>query len=240
MSASIPQSEHDRTVAHVNKDHAEDLSLYLRHFNGLSIKDAADAELVSLDLDRMLIRAGPSRALHKVSYSPPLTDWADRRAVLVDMSRTARDASSGGAPPPDPDLSHADPASLIRAPTLVPDAPVYGLVIFLFASAAACHLGYVEPGTSLWSSPLLAAFPAGPAGFVRTIRAVVGLILAVHLAEVAFMVTRLRKYRMPLLSSAGLFWTFSILIDGVFGFMRFNKMIKEKRLEAASKAGKKN
>ncbi|TLD25304.1 hypothetical protein PspLS_05990 [Pyricularia sp. CBS 133598] len=241
MSASIPQSEHDRTVAHVNKDHAEDLSLYLRHFNSVSIQDAADAELLSLDLERMLIRAGPSRQLHKVSYSPPLINWADRRAVLVEMSRSAREASSGGAGRlPDPDLSNADPASLIRGPALVPDLVVDGTVIFFIASAAACHLGYLEPGTRLWSNPLLAMFPGGPGNFARIIKTIAGPIVALHAAEAAFLVTRLRKYRVPLLSSAGLFWTFSIFIEGVFGFMRFNKMIKEKTLEAAEKAGKKN
>ncbi|TLD10718.1 hypothetical protein PgNI_05787 [Pyricularia grisea] len=245
MSASIPRSEHDRTVAHVNKDHAEDLSLYLRHFNGSSIQDAADAELVSMDLERMLIRAGPSRALHKVSYSPPLTNWADRRAVLVEMSRSARDASSSGGSSsssshlPDPDLSHADPASLIRRPALVPDMVVDGLIIFFVASAAVCHLGYIEPGTSLWSNPLLALFPGGPGNFARIMKTYVPPAAGLHVAEAAFMVTRLRKYGIPLLSSAGLFWTFSVLIEGVFGFMRFNKMIKDKRIEAAGKAGKK-
>lgn len=240
MSASIPQSEHNRTVAHVNKDHAEDLSLYLRHFNGVSIQDSADAELLSLNLDRMLIRAGPSRALHKVSYSPPLTDWADRRSVLVEMSRSARDASSSGGRLPDPDLSHADPASLIRGPRLVPDVMVDGVVVFLVASATACHLGYIEPGTSLWSNPLLAMFPGGPGKFARIMTTFVWPFAAIHVAEAAFMVTRLRKYGLPLLSSAGLFWTFSILVEGVLGWTRFNKMIKEMRLEAAGKAGKKN
>lgn len=223
--STIPQAEHDRTVSHLNKDHAEDLSLYLRHYNKVPTQDAADAEILSLDLECMIVRAGPSRTIHKIAYNPPLRNWADRRAVLVDMSRAARAANT---------------ADLIRWPALAPDLLAGATVGLLFAAVAAAQLGYLAPGTALWSNPLLASFPGGPAALARISMWVGWPVLAIHVVEVVVLATRLPRYGMSAFSYAGIFWSASVFFEGVGAFNRFNKMVKELNLEAKGKGGKSN
>ena len=57
-SAPGPDAVKARIVAHMNKDHAGELTLYLRAFNGLSASAAARPQLVDMTLAAMTVRTG--------------------------------------------------------------------------------------------------------------------------------------------------------------------------------------
>jgi len=79
-----------RVLAHMNSDHKSDLSLYLRHYAGLSAADAADAEMLDVDLGSMKIRC--VSGTHVVPIAPPMQSWSDRREKLAGMALAARAA----------------------------------------------------------------------------------------------------------------------------------------------------
>ncbi|MEK7714109.1 MAG: DUF2470 domain-containing protein [candidate division NC10 bacterium] len=76
-------------VAHMNRDHADALIAYARHFAG----EAADeATLVSVDRLGLKLRLRQRGRLHSVRIAFPreVTTAAESREVLIEMLRTAR------------------------------------------------------------------------------------------------------------------------------------------------------
>lgn len=227
--ATIPHAEHERTVAHMNNDHASDVSLYLRHFNGVPEPDAANARLVSLDLRRMTITAGPTAKTHHVRLRPALKSWDERRVVLIDMAWTARAALA--APDLVPDLGGRD-ADAVRWPALFPDLLVAGAVGFYFLSCALAYSGHLEPGTVAWNAVTASRFPGGPEVFVWLVKLIAVPVVLIHVVESTVMYrSRLRKHRIAAGSFAGLFWLFWTFLEGLSAFRRFDRMVLQKKRE---------
>ncbi|EJT71140.1 hypothetical protein GGTG_10400 [Gaeumannomyces tritici R3-111a-1] len=241
MPASIPHAEHERTVAHMNKDHASDLSLYLRHFNGVPEPDAAGARLVSLDLRRMTIAAGPAGTTHHVRLRPALSSWDDRRAVLIDMAWVARAALT--APDLVPDLSAAgssrSSSSAIRWPALVPDLLIAGAVGFYFASCALVYSGHLAPGSVAWDAVVASRFPGGPETFVWLVKLIAIPVILIHVVEAAVMYrSRLRRHGIAVVSLPGLFWLGWAFFEGLAAFRRFDRMVLQKKREILEREAK--
>ncbi|KAL8366701.1 hypothetical protein RB595_010520 [Gaeumannomyces hyphopodioides] len=238
MATSIPHAEHERTVAHMNKDHASDLSLYLRHFNGVPEPDTAGARLVSLDLRRMTITAGPGAATttHHVRLRPALSSWDDRRAVLIDMAWVARAALT--APDLVPDLSAAGSAA-VRWPALFPDLLTAGAVSFYYASYALVYSGHFGPGSVAWGAVAASRFPGGPEMFVWLVKLIAVPVILIHVVEAAVMYrSRLRRHGIAAASLPGLFWLGWTFFEGFPAFRRFDRMVLQKKREILEREAK--
>ncbi len=93
MAASSPEldaASRARVIAHMNADHAADVSLILQFYAGQSPPEAAQARMTDIDMVNMTIES--ASGTHVVRIIPTMAKWADCRASLVSMSRSAHAA----------------------------------------------------------------------------------------------------------------------------------------------------
>ncbi|KAI1125719.1 hypothetical protein F5Y10DRAFT_225064 [Nemania abortiva] len=215
MTANDPRP---RIMAHMNKDHAAELKLYLRAFNGLSPSAAADAEMTDLSLSAMTIKA--ASGTHVVALSPPMKSFADARVRLVDMAAQAQEK-----------LGLSD---LRVTRFLVPEGT--GLVSFAGVSlylvcAVAVTLGRVKPGSTIWEL-IDPYFPYGAAGFVWLVKTIALPVVAIHTAEAWWMArSRLAKYGVETGSALWFLWVMETFLEGYPTFVRFDEMVAEERMK---------
>ncbi|KAI0870560.1 hypothetical protein GGS24DRAFT_99986 [Hypoxylon argillaceum] len=213
MAANDPRP---RIIAHMNKDHAAELKLYLRAFNGLSPSASAAPQLTDLTLTTMTIKS--ASGVHTVPLSPPMKSFADARVRLVDMAAQAQAA-----------LGLSD----IRIARFAPAAGA-GLVtavgvLAYFVSAAAVAAGLVRPGTAAWAA-LDPRFPFGAAGFVWLVKAIAIPVFALHLGEAWWMArSRLARYGVEPGSAVWLLWVLATFVEGLPAFYRFDGLVLEER-----------
>lgn len=210
MATSDPASK-ERTMTHMNKEHTEDLSLYLRHFSGLSSSAAADSPRMTDIDERSMTIATASGGTHVIPFSPPMASWADRRTRLVDMSMEARQALglSGGA--------------RFKRPAGADLISFFG-VLFYWTSWGAVRAGLVKPGTAPWRLLEAVRFPGGPAMFTWLTETIFVPVVAIHVAEAWWLDrTRLAPAGVKRLSVDWLLWMSSCFIEGVPSFLRFDR-----------------
>ncbi|KAK1593569.1 uncharacterized protein LY79DRAFT_513865 [Colletotrichum navitas] len=210
-ATALPPRE--RIMAHMNRDHKRELSLYLRHYAGLSRSAATAPWLKDVTLEGMTIAAGGlgGQEFH-VAFQPALQSWSDVRPAVVELERVARQA-----------LGDSDIVVGYFAPPQGFDVVVFGAVSFYFVCWLT--LGFVLPGAPIWSF-LQAVFPGGPMFYRWLVKAIFPFVLAIHLTE-CFWFHRTRLSRHGIEFGTGLWWTWigSLFFEGVCGFRRFDSIV---------------
>ncbi|POS73113.1 hypothetical protein DHEL01_v208494 [Diaporthe helianthi] len=225
-SAEIPgidPATKKRTIAHMNKDHTEDMSAILRHYSHLSAAEAEGAEMLDLDLTSMSIRS--ATGTHTVPISPPMDSWDDRRAKLVAMTTAARNALGLD--------NHNDEAADHPIPRHVPpqgtDWISFAGVSFYFLCAGLVYGGLVTPGSPTWTALEAVRFPRGPVAFIWLVEVLFLPVLAIHVAEAWWMDhSRLAPARVPRGSRVWLLWVANAFLEGIPAYRRWDRTVKAK------------
>ncbi|KAL5594012.1 hypothetical protein BROUX41_001064 [Berkeleyomyces rouxiae] len=245
-----------RIVSHMNRDHARELTHYLRAFSGLSARAArANTTLADVSLDKLTLTTTAAGRIHThtIALEPPLASLTEMRTRLIEMDTSAR-AQLGG-------ISDIAMTGCYSAPRGV-DALVFFLVATYYMQwaaldwVAAAHaavtlsadgfvageqLGWATyAGNSFWDfwDAVFGALGAGGwAGYAMVVRAIVLPVLMVHILEgVWFERSRLDKHDVVRFEKAWWLWMVSIFFEGFPAFARFDRMVAEKkRLKEAKK-----
>ena len=219
--ASDSDAKRNRIISHMNKDHAPELSRYLRHFARLPSHRATDPVLTDLSLSQMTIRTADGTE-HAVPFDPPLGSYAEMRKRAVEMDAASREGLGLG----DVDVSeYLAPRGL-------------GLIFFIaVGSYFGCCLAlpWQVPGSALyafWDS----VFPGGARTQEWLVRAIFLPVVGAHVFEAVWMArTRLAKYGVKRGSGVWWAWTLSCFMEGFPSFQRFDDLVRKKR-EAKGKS----
>jgi hypothetical protein len=222
MAAPAPgdAAMQDRILTHMNTSHTRELTHYLRHYSGLSTRQAKGASLRDITLQGMRIRA--SGADYVVHFKPALQSWNEARPRVVEMAAISRDG-----------LGISDIyVTAYQAPRFA-DAIVMAAVSFYFVSFLS--LPWVVPGSPVWNL-LSAYFPGGPASFRWLVKAIFFPVVGIHLVEpVVLDRTRLRKHGVDRWSGQWWMWMVSCFFEGFMVFRRFDDVVAKKRAQKAAK-----
>jgi len=167
---------------------------------------------------------------YDIPVDPPMQTWADARLRAVSMDQTAREA-----------LGISD---IYVDRYLMPSKPVHVIVFILcvwaFAQFAAYYLGYMSPGTFLYSD-VLKYWPFGGAeGYTKLIRRIGMPVVLIHASEAILLDWfRMRGGKFGVDRGTGLWWKWIGMqfIEGAANWMRFDAEVARKRKE---KEGKKH
>ncbi|OAA54870.1 hypothetical protein ISF_08141 [Cordyceps fumosorosea ARSEF 2679] len=211
----------DRIISHMNRDHTREMSHYLRHYNGLSARQAARPSLRDLSLEALLIRADGLD--HTLPFAPPLASWAEVRPRLVEMDAVARAA-----------LDISDVAVTSYVAPRPADWAVLLAVSFYFVSAAT--LPWTGEGSAAWRLLEAARFPGGAATFRWLVRALFVPVLGIHVAECYLLDRwRLSRHGVERFSAVWLMWEVSCFLEGLMAWHRFDELVAEKQRQKAAK-----
>ncbi|TDZ30709.1 hypothetical protein C8035_v002319 [Colletotrichum spinosum] len=213
----------DRIKTHMNRDHQRELSLYLRHYSGLTRRAANSPWLKGISLKGMTIAAGGLGGKEFfVAFEPALNSWDDVRPAVVEMAR----ASQKGLGLSDITISHFEATS--------------GFALVVFISVAFyffCWLttGFVLPGTPIWAF-LQKVFPGGPRFYRWLTQTIFFPVLGIHLSE-CYWFHKTRLVRHGIEFGTGLWWQWisSLFFEGYPGFQRFDAVVDAKRKEKETK-----
>ncbi|KAI4868151.1 hypothetical protein F4820DRAFT_150905 [Hypoxylon rubiginosum] len=210
-----------RIIGHMNKDHAKELTQYLRAFNGMSSSAARGAQLTDMTLDAMTIES--TSGTYTVAITPPLGSAADARVRLVDMSQRAQQL-----------LGLSD----IQISTFTPPQGggiISSLGVSLYFISAAT-LALVQPGTAAWGI-LDVAFPYGAAGYKWLVKAIFLPVLIIHITEAWWIArTRLAKHGIEVGSTIWLLWVANTFVEGFPAMKRFDGLVEvEKKKKESAK-----
>ncbi|KAI0171747.1 hypothetical protein GGR52DRAFT_572911 [Hypoxylon sp. FL1284] len=215
---ALNEAHKARIIAHMNKDHADELSHYLRAFNGVPEPAARGAALTDMTADAMTVR-GADGVRHAVAIAPPLASAADARPRLVDMSQRARK------------LLGLDEEDAVRISTYTPPegAGVVSSVGVSLYFVCAATLSLVRPGTAAWAA-LDAFFPYGAPGYRWLVRAIFVPVLVIHVTEAYWMArTRLAAHGVAVGSALWLLWMANAFIEGYPAMRRFDGLVEAER-----------
>lgn len=221
-----------RTIAHMNKDHTDDMSAILQHYSRLSASQAEGAEMLDLDLTAMTIRS--ASGVHTVPVTPPMDNWDDRRARLVAMTADARKAlglDDDGHPAAGE--ASASSGTQPAAPRYVPprgtDFISLAGVSFYFLCAGLVYGGLVTPGSPPWRALEAVRFPQGPVGFTRLVEVLFLPVLAIHVVEAWWMdYSRLAPGGVARGSRVWFLWVGNAFLEGVSAYKRWDRVVKAK------------
>lgn len=200
-------------IKHMNADHAESLTLYLRNYLSLPPSAAHSPRLTAISLTSLTIHA--SGTSHHLPLDPPLASLADSRARLVAMDRASK-AALGIAPPP--------LVTTWTPPTAPGHVVVAALVLFYLASYAL--RARVVPG-SLPHAALERAWPWGADGYLWLQNVIFVPVVAVHAVEAAVMAWRLRGAGVGPCSRVWWMWIASCAVEGVGAHQRFGALVRK-------------
>lgn len=218
-----------RTITHMNKDHTEDMSAILRHYMGLSAEQASGAEMQDLDLATMTIQS--ASGVHAVPVTPPMSSWNERRGRLVEMTVEARKAL--GLDVAD-ESEHAPGGSGGGSVQFYPPEGA-GIVSFAgvswyFLSAAFVFSGSAQPGSAFWRFIEAIHFPGGPEMYVWLVKVILLPMLAIHVAEAAYMAkSRLEPKNVPVGSQVWLLWVACAFFEGVPCWQKWDRRVLGKQ-----------
>ncbi len=233
-----------RMIAHMNKDHSQDLSHILQHFNGLSADGAADAQMIDVDASSLTVSS--RSGVHTVVLDPVL-EWDARRQRLIDLTMEARQ----GLGIPSDDGGHGGPAStdggsagskggnvVVRRYTPPKGwqwIPFLGLV-FYYASSIALYAGLIAPGTLLWRLLEASPYPGGPEAFCWLVNKILVLVLGIHIVE-SWWLDRTRLNPNGVARGTPLWWLWmsSCFVEGTGSFLRFDEEVGRLRAEGKQK-----
>lgn len=235
---SIDPAAKKRTIAHMNKDHTEDMSAILRHYSHLSAAEAGGAEMLDLGLASMSIRS--ASGTHTVPISPPMDSWDDRRAKLVAMTTAARKALGLDNDDNEEAAAHPAPAAEKISSAPAPAAPRYAPpqgtdwisltgVSFYFLCAGLVYGGLVTPDSPTWRALEAVRFPRGPVAFIWLVEVLFLPVLAIHVAEAWWMDhSRLAPAGVPRGSGVWLLWVGNAFLEGIPAYRRWDRTVKAK------------
>ncbi|KAE8396599.1 hypothetical protein BDV23DRAFT_143134 [Aspergillus alliaceus] len=200
-------------INHMNADHQKSLAMYLRVYCDVAAGDAKSARLEDITLSDLLISAKGTR--YSVPLDPPMKTFSDTRPRVVAMHKEC--------------LQRLGLSDIVikeyRAPRGL-EAVNFGMVVatLLVFSRGSNFL----PGSFFYESVGLGRFPAF-AQFCHSVQAIpLVLLLGIHAMEAVLLsVNRLKRHGVPFLSGVWFAWIASIIIEGVFTFKRFDRMVKE-------------
>ncbi|KAK7755801.1 hypothetical protein SLS62_002086 [Diatrype stigma] len=215
-----------RIIAHMNRDHATELSHYLRAFNGIPASAARDPQLTDLTLDSMTIRtsSSPSSSPHVVRIAPPMGSLADARARTVEMAQRARRQLG---------LSDVRVTAFARPDSAALAGFVGASVVVM--SVCTLGLGLVRPGSWAWRALDDAALWGGAAGFRWLVKVVFAPLVAVHVVEAGW-IARSRLARHGVEAGTALWWKWvaAQFLEGVPAMWRFDALVERQRKEMES------
>ncbi|KAG6360391.1 hypothetical protein INS49_011449 [Diaporthe citri] len=239
---SIDPATKKRTIAHMNKDHTDDMSAILQHYSHLSVSQADGAEMLDIDLTAMTIRS--ASGTHTVPVTPPMDTWDDRRVRLVAMTADARkalglddddghDVAPAATPAAEDTSTSSGPGAQPAAPRHVPpqgtDWISFAGVSFYFLCAGLVYSKLVTPESPAWRALEAVRFPQGPVGFIWLVEALFMPVLAIHVAEAWWMDrSRLAPAGVARGSRVWLLWVCNAFLEGVPAYRRWDRVVKAK------------
>lgn len=221
MAANVDdETRKNRITSHMNRDHTREMSNYLRHYNSLSKRQAANPSMRDVSFDAMHIRAGGFN--HAVPFVPPLRSWDEIRPRLVEMDAAARK-----------DLGVSD----ITVTTYVAPRPGHWVILlavaFYFASAAS--LPWIVPGSTAWTL-LDRGFPGGAPLFRWLVKVLLVPVLGIHVVECYFLDRlRLSRHGVEPFTGTWLLWQASCFLEGIMCWRRFDELVAEKQKQKDAK-----
>lgn len=228
---AIDADQKARTLAHMNKDHQEDMAAILQHHARLSGPDAANPEMLDLGLASMTIRS--ASGVHTVAIAPPMDTWNDRRVRLADMSNEARGALGWDSPGHAPSSSPSSAAAAGSTPAEIPfhwprgaDWVSFAGLMLYWSSCVLVYGGFVTPGSASWQVLDLVRFPYGPVGYIWLVRKIFALVVAIHVVE-AFWLDRSRLAPGGLRRGSKVWWLWvgAAFFEGLPAYKRWDRLV---------------
>ncbi|KAK4108732.1 hypothetical protein N656DRAFT_687407, partial [Canariomyces notabilis] len=245
----IPPDQKARTMAHMNKDHREDMRFILLHYPCVPPLPAAyrqsfltghppssgednDPIMTDINLASFTVRLpgtiGQQHNSYSIPFNPPLSSWAERRTRLVEMTQRARAAVESSS------SSSSSGSGVVvvvvneyMPPRFPYDALIFGLVLQYFAFAGLVFAGWFNPGTVLGQVLDKSPFPYGRAGFVWLVRAIFLPVLGIHVAEAWWLErSRLSNFGVRRGSRVWWVWMGSVFVEGAMAFKRFDLVVE--------------
>ncbi len=95
QNSSLPETDADRIVAHMNAEHPEDLVRYAKAF--ADVKAVDTAHMTSLDAEgfTLEIAAAGATTTVRIDFEASLDTVAEARSTLVDLAMRARKRTEG-------------------------------------------------------------------------------------------------------------------------------------------------
>ena len=146
----------ERIIKHMNNDHADSISLYLRHYRKLSASSARGAIMTDISLSAMTFETTDGKT-HIILLKPPMASFAEARTRSVDMDREARSALDISPIKLTSYLPPRKPAHII----------VFGLCAMAYVNFTTKHM--MVPGTFFYDK-VLPWWPGGPESYLWTCR----------------------------------------------------------------------
>ncbi|KAK3314693.1 hypothetical protein B0H66DRAFT_563405 [Apodospora peruviana] len=243
----IPPAAKERTISHMNKDHAADLQHILQHYNKLPASACQNVQMVDMDLSSLTLTtsalggAKESLATYTVKIDPPMAAWNDRRARLIEMTMAARSVFGIATPETSPDHSSPDQSIGSRMTYHLPRGAEWisavGVTVY-FLSFFLVRAGFFSSPESVQSKAVETLFPVdGVRGFCWFVNKMFWPVLIIHLTE-SFLVerTRLAREGVPKGSKVWFMWLASTFLEGYPAFGRFNWVAEGLRKEGEERA----
>jgi hypothetical protein len=201
-----------RIIKHMNSQHTDSLSLYLRHYLQIHPLSARNPTLVDLNFNELIIQTSAGD-IHRVTFPEPLTDFAETRVKVVEMDKSSRVALGEQRPL----------VTRWTPPTTTSHKVVGGLVLFYLLSYS--QRDKVVPGTFFYN--LHEKLPGGDAGYKNLQEKIFVPLIVTHLVETVVMAYRLNKANVKFGSGVWLKWIVSCLIEGVGSHQRLSTELKK-------------
>lgn len=216
-TTNAPATNH--IITHLNNDHQEYISLYLRHYNKLSARAASKPLVTGISLDALTIQSADGRP-HTIPFTPPMKSWAEARERTVAMDREARAALG---------LSTIK-ITEYEPPTSLLHRTIFGLCIFTWV----IFLMRTRIVEGTWfHDRVLPWFPGGPERFLWIVNTIALPVLVLHVSEAVWLdVSRLGKHGVERGTALWYKWVVSCFVEGRACFQRIDAMVKRKALEA--------
>ncbi|KAK4102005.1 hypothetical protein N658DRAFT_495937 [Parathielavia hyrcaniae] len=201
--------------------------------------DHDDPFMLDISLGSVTLRLpGPSSSsstVHSVAFDPPLVDWAERRARLVEMTRSARAALGISEEGKGEEVAVAAVVVDEYMPPRVPsDVGIMVGVLLYSACFGLLCAGLAGQGTVVGRAVEAVRFPGGVEGFSWFVRDVLFWpTLVVHSAETWWLErSRLRRYGVKRGSRVWWLWMGSVFLEGFMAFKRFDIIVRRLQAEA--------
>lgn len=254
---SIPPAQKARTIAHMNKDHRLDMRHILVHYGAvppvpssyttatkanlnLTENDDTNPLMLDISLSALTLRLPATDSTHAVALDPPLANWEDRRARLVEMTRMAREALGVVASPSEEDGGKGNVAVVVVGEYMPPRVPydltIFLAVLFYYFTWVLVQAGGLGVGSAAARVVEGVRFPGGVAGFTWLVRTIFVPVLGIHVFETWLLErTRLRKFGVRRGSRVWWLWVGSVFVEGAMAFKRFDIIVERLKAEGKKK-----
>lgn len=229
-------SSKSRIIKHMNTDHSDSLSLYLRHFSripppprGTPEPTLVDISLSGITISHHLSPVATAPAITFIPFTPPIDSLSDARLRLIAMVQEAQGVAMGGSP-------GAGALSRVTAPSFVGWAiallVLHVMILFspgivdVYTFSVPDHMGHVTVIVDTWYTRtfLLNFHPL--IWLVYTWRRELWyIVMGMHVSEVVVMdrklVTRWGVRRGSKVWAGWIGWVF---LEGIGSFKRAEKV----------------